>query len=204
MFYKIFLSLLLLGFIVNDAAPLTNNNILKTNEKPFKDKQNLVYSIFHNSSGLPTSDLQKVIKKAFDTWSAVIPLTFTEDKPKNKNVDIQVKFFPRDVGPELGFQSYYENGASYIGISFQTDFKWKIYSSGEKYNSEMPDIYLRALKLVGATLRLKENEDSKSIMQAWPKVTLDSNGNYVEPKLSHEDIKTAQEMYGKKKIKQCL
>uniref|UniRef100_A0A914Q0S1 Peptidase M10 metallopeptidase domain-containing protein n=1 Tax=Panagrolaimus davidi TaxID=227884 RepID=A0A914Q0S1_9BILA len=88
MFNKIVFGLLLLGFIVTHAAPLTNDT-QTTSTNPFLNKIEILYSILNNPEGLTKYDVQRVMKKAFNAWSAAIPLTFTEVHPKNMPADIQ-------------------------------------------------------------------------------------------------------------------
>uniref|UniRef100_A0A914Q6W8 Peptidase M10 metallopeptidase domain-containing protein n=1 Tax=Panagrolaimus davidi TaxID=227884 RepID=A0A914Q6W8_9BILA len=184
------------------TTPKTKINSTITN--PFLKKHNITYSFagiekyYNNSEGL-NLDVKTEMKKAFETWSKVIPLNFAENNAKNISADVKIIFGSNNLNNSESFNGTYSLTWKYNRILFNTDYKWKNYTICEKYNSKMPDLYFHGLKSIGYLIGLENSNNTQSIMNKQ-KLPSDSNGNYVLPILPEEDIKAAQKIYGSKNL----
>lgn len=57
-------------------------------------KDRLKYAIVTDpgSKDLPVSDIKTALKKVFEKWSEVVPITFTETGAQDESADIKIKF----------------------------------------------------------------------------------------------------------------
>uniref|UniRef100_A0A914YUC7 Peptidase M10 metallopeptidase domain-containing protein n=1 Tax=Panagrolaimus superbus TaxID=310955 RepID=A0A914YUC7_9BILA len=141
-------------------------------------------------------DVRNTISKAFNTWSAVIPLNFTENVD-NQSTDIKVIFLLSDA------DSLFEDRSGFVipyeRIYLFIDSLRTINVVGQRIDQYFTDFYYETLYNVGKVLGLHNSRNINSMMFTGYTAPIDSNGNYVEPKLSNEDIKEAQKIYGQRK-----
>uniref|UniRef100_A0A914QM46 Peptidase metallopeptidase domain-containing protein n=1 Tax=Panagrolaimus davidi TaxID=227884 RepID=A0A914QM46_9BILA len=181
---------------VTDVAAITSGR-----EAAFKwKKQHLTYSIQSFSSDLPHDDIKKAMRRAFDTWSAVIPLDFTEVSSRDESADIKVQFASSSHGDPWPFDgkggvlAHATMPTSGL-LHFDEDERWTFMNPTKIANGDT-DLYAVAIHESGHTLGLDHSRDEESIMAPFYHETIDSSGNYVEPKLKSSDIRNIQDIYG--------
>uniref|UniRef100_A0AC34FEU9 Peptidase metallopeptidase domain-containing protein n=1 Tax=Panagrolaimus sp. ES5 TaxID=591445 RepID=A0AC34FEU9_9BILA len=181
---------------VTDVAAITSGR-----ESAFKwKKQHLTYSIESFSSDLPQDDIKKAMRRAFDTWSAVVPLDFTEVSSRDESADIKVQFASSSHGDPWPFDgkggvlAHATMPTSGL-LHFDEDERWTFMNPTKIANGDT-DLYAVAIHESGHTLGLDHSRDEESIMAPFYHETIDSSGNYVEPKLKSSDIRDIQDIYG--------
>uniref|UniRef100_A0A914P8N3 Peptidase M10 metallopeptidase domain-containing protein n=1 Tax=Panagrolaimus davidi TaxID=227884 RepID=A0A914P8N3_9BILA len=185
------LSLLLLGFVeIIHGAPISNAN-------PW-DKKNVTYTIIDDPMNLSPVEIRPILSKAFNTWSSVIPLNFIEvEQNSTTKADIEVIFTSSEGNPLFADRSGFV--IPYKTIYLFTDSPRTINIIGQNVDQIQTDFYYEALYNVGKVLGLRDSRNKNSMMYTGYTTPVDSSGNYIEPKLSAEDIKAAQKIYGQRK-----
>uniref|UniRef100_A0A0R3S5F7 ZnMc domain-containing protein n=1 Tax=Elaeophora elaphi TaxID=1147741 RepID=A0A0R3S5F7_9BILA len=162
------------------------------------EKTDLTYSIESLTSELSEHEVREALRKACDTWLAVIPLTLTEI---SKKADITVGFARRmhdDPWPfdgQGGVLAHATLPSSGI-LHFDSDEKW-VYMNPKAISSyDSTDVLQVAVHEIGHVLGLEHSSDSDSIMTPFYQEAVDNRGNYIMPKLSISDIRSIQYLYG--------
>uniref|UniRef100_A0AC34FE38 Matrix metalloproteinase n=1 Tax=Panagrolaimus sp. ES5 TaxID=591445 RepID=A0AC34FE38_9BILA len=132
---------------------------------PWKN-QKITYAVLNTSPYLALVDFRKVIRKAFDIWSSVIPRDFEETELKN-SADIKIKFLTGVHGdhPDGASENYknqnvlahagvqvFSNSNSHGFVHFDTEQNWKIYKTGDKVSFLTHDVLLVAIHEIGHAL----------------------------------------------------
>uniref|UniRef100_A0A914Q8G0 Apple domain-containing protein n=1 Tax=Panagrolaimus davidi TaxID=227884 RepID=A0A914Q8G0_9BILA len=173
-------------------------NVRSTDYVPFK--QNLIkYAFINFSEDLASFDIRKVIQKAFDIWSKVIPRNFVEVSSDDPSVNILIQFVKKAHGDGFPFDCTNEVLAHAIPggyIHFDEDEIWVIYKPNEKVYSHKKDLLSVAIHEIGHSLGLDHTNVENSIIFPYYQDPIDENGNYVVPKLLTSDISDIQEIYG--------
>uniref|UniRef100_A0A914P654 Peptidase metallopeptidase domain-containing protein n=1 Tax=Panagrolaimus davidi TaxID=227884 RepID=A0A914P654_9BILA len=148
----------------------------------------------------PRPELHLLISKAFSTWSEIIPLDFYQT-PEINSSDIQIRFVKNEHGDGQNFTKFepahftkFPDG--HYEIHYNIETKWLQNNVGEKLNKTGYDFYYHTLRCIGGILGLPLNIGKDSIMYWNFKWSVDENGNYIEPKLSSNDIELVQILYG--------
>uniref|UniRef100_A0A914QBY5 Peptidase metallopeptidase domain-containing protein n=1 Tax=Panagrolaimus davidi TaxID=227884 RepID=A0A914QBY5_9BILA len=136
----------------------------------------------------------------FSTWSEVIPLDFYQT-PEINSSDIQIRFVKNEHGDGQNFTKfepahYTKFPDEHYEIHYNMETKWLQNNVGEKLNKTGYDFYYHTLRCIGGILGLPLNIGKDSIMYWNFKWSVDENGNYIEPKLSSNDIELVQILYG--------
>ncbi|CAG9537330.1 unnamed protein product [Cercopithifilaria johnstoni] len=161
-------------------------------------KNDLTYSIESLADDLSEREVRDAIRKACDTWSAVIPITLNEI---SKKADITVAFARRMHGDPWPFDGQggvlaHATLPSSGILHFDSDEKW-VYMNPKAISSyDSTDVLQVAVHEIGHVLGLEHSSDSDSIMAPFYQEIMDNNGNYIMPKLSVSDVKNIQHLYG--------
>lgn len=171
-------------------------------EAAFKWRKNrLTYSILSFSSDLPRSNINKAIRKAFDTWSAVTPLEFVEVPSHDDSADIKIKFASGSHGDPWPFDGRggvlaHATMPTSGMLHFDEDENW-VFMEPEKIASyRYTDLLPVAIHESGHTLGLQHSRVEDAIMAPFYQETVDGSGNYVMPVLKSDDIRAIQDIYG--------
>uniref|UniRef100_A0A914PUK8 Peptidase metallopeptidase domain-containing protein n=1 Tax=Panagrolaimus davidi TaxID=227884 RepID=A0A914PUK8_9BILA len=161
-------------------------------------QKTIYYTIINYTPQLPSSEI-RVIRQAFNIWSAVIPRDFIEVSPTDPNAKILIKFVQRRHSDD--FYAFDGSGntlahAIHGGyVHFDADETWKIYKLHEKVEYGKEDLLSVAIHEIGHSLGLKHTNVLNSLMQESINYS-DKNGNYVFPRLLTTDIVNIQNIYG--------
>uniref|UniRef100_A0AC34F0R2 Peptidase metallopeptidase domain-containing protein n=1 Tax=Panagrolaimus sp. ES5 TaxID=591445 RepID=A0AC34F0R2_9BILA len=139
--------------------------------------------------------LRRVIRQAFEIWSAVIPRNFVEVSPNDPNARILIKFEKRNHGFD-GTGRVLAHALPGDYVHFDDDETWKIYRPYEKVYFGQVDLLSVAIHEIGHSLGLRHSDVINSIMQESYKNPADENGNYVFPRLLTSVIADIQSIYG--------
>jgi matrix metalloproteinase-13 (collagenase 3) len=162
-------------------------------------KSEVTYAIVTDTHQMPHSTVREAIRKAYGTWSAVVPLTFREVS-SGENADIKVKFgsgnhgdpWPFDgPGGVLAHATMPTSGM----LHFDDDERWT-FMDAAKISRHFTDLLPVAIHEGGHTLGLEHSRNPKAIMAPFYQETVDSSGNYITPKLTSDDIQAIQQIYG--------
>uniref|UniRef100_A0A914QKQ3 Peptidase metallopeptidase domain-containing protein n=1 Tax=Panagrolaimus davidi TaxID=227884 RepID=A0A914QKQ3_9BILA len=162
-------------------------------------QKTIYYTIVNFTPQLPSSEIRRVIRQAFNIWSAVIPRDFIEVSPADPNAKIIIKFVQRRHSDD--FYAFDGSGntlahAIHGGyVHFDSDETWKIYKLLEKVEYGKEDLLSVAIHEIGHSLGLKHTNALNSLMQESINY-VDENGNYVFPRLLTTDIVNIQNIYG--------
>jgi hypothetical protein len=169
-------------------------------EAAFKwNKQHLTYSIVEYSSGLSRDDVRRAMRRAFDTWSEVVPLQFTEVS-SGESADIKIQFASTSHGDPWPFDgkggvlAHATMPTSGL-LHFDEDERWTFMNPNRIANG-YTDLLNVAIHESGHALGLSHSRNEDSIMAPFYHETIDSNGNYITPRLTSYDIQAIQDIYG--------
>ncbi|CAG9537334.1 unnamed protein product [Cercopithifilaria johnstoni] len=167
--------------------------------KAYKWKsKNLTYSIGFIPKQLSRKIVRDVMKIAFEVWSTVTKLNFIE-VPQNGN--IKIDFVSGEHGDGCSFDGPGKILAHallppYGLIHFDADEKWAALIINELSRYDKIDLLPAAIHEIGHILGLEHSLEKDSIMlPVYHYQSIDSNGNYVKPKLTNFDILRIQQLY---------
>ncbi|XP_001509119.4 interstitial collagenase isoform X1 [Ornithorhynchus anatinus] len=164
-----------------------------TTGNPKWDKTEITYRIVKYTRHLSKADVDMAIKKAFQVWSKVSPLTFT--KVWKEEADIMISFFSGDhydnspfYGPDGVLAHAFPPGKLIGGdIHFDEDETWT--KSHLNYN-----LFLVAAHEIGHALGLAHSQDIGALMSpVYSYMDIDPF------KLPQDDIDGIQKIYGPSK-----
>ncbi|KAM8813873.1 interstitial collagenase [Rhynchonycteris naso] len=162
-----------------------------TGGNPRWENTHLTYRIENYTPDLPREDVNNAIKKAFQLWSNVTPLTFT--KVSEGQADIMISFVWRDHGDNSPFDGpggnlahAFQPGPRLGGdVHFDEEEVWT--SDFRNYN-----LYRVAAHELGHSLGLSHSTDIGALM--YPSYIFSG-----EVQLSQDDINGIQTIYGPSK-----
>ncbi|XP_063161917.1 neutrophil collagenase [Candoia aspera] len=163
-----------------------------TSGNPKWQKTDITYRIVSYTSDMHPSDTDEAIRKAFDVWSNVSPLTFK--RMYDGEADIMISFETRDHGDNSPFDGpdgilahAFEPGKRIGGDAhFDKEELWT------KEGSRGRNLFLVAAHEFGHSLGLSHSTDPGALM--YPTYS------YTEPRSFHlpqDDINGIQAIYGK-------
>ncbi|XP_032076036.1 interstitial collagenase-like [Thamnophis elegans] len=163
-----------------------------TDGNPKWEKTSITYRIVNYTPDMPRSDTDEAIRKAFEVWSNVSPLTFT--RMYEGEADIKISFNTRDHddnspfdGPSGILAHAFQPGQDIGGDAhFDEDEFWT------KDGPRGHNLFLVATHEFGHSLGLSHSTDVGALM--YP------NYSYTAPKLfrlPQDDINGIQAIYGK-------
>ncbi|KAL7077312.1 hypothetical protein ACQ4LE_003235 [Meloidogyne hapla] len=174
--------------------------ISRNGASPFKwDKSIVTYTIHNFSPDLSSSRQRDAIRRAYQTWSAVIPVRFEETSGA---ADINVLFasgshgdpWPFDGrGGVLAHATMPKDGK----LHFDESENWALgpEDANKIGTSRYTDLYPVAVHEIGHTLGLSHSRVEDAIMAPFYQETVE-NGVYVMPRLKSDDIRAIQAIYG--------
>uniref|UniRef100_A0AC35GKT6 Peptidase metallopeptidase domain-containing protein n=1 Tax=Panagrolaimus sp. PS1159 TaxID=55785 RepID=A0AC35GKT6_9BILA len=169
-------------------------------EIPWK-KNKVTYMILVESKKLSKDVVRKILRQAFNTWSAEIPRDFIEVEDLN-SADIRIKFVTGEHGDPAPFvknSNVFAHADPSGVLHFNDDIVWKVYSNNDKVQYKEIDIFWVALHELGHVLGLAHNPKvPESVMESIYKSPMDSRGLYREPRLIPADVDDIREIYGAK------
>ncbi|KAM4700401.1 macrophage metalloelastase-like [Discoglossus pictus] len=154
-------------------------------------KTSLTYRIVNYTPDLSVPEVNEAIQAAFNVWSNVTPLKFT--KVSRRDADILIQFAARNHGDYSPFDGRggvlahaYAPGSGLGGDAhFDEDERWSRNNLGV-------NLFLVAAHEFGHSLGLDHSNDRRALM--YP------NYRYVKNfRLSEDDIRGIQSLYGKKR-----
>lgn len=153
----------------------------------------LTYRIENYTPQLSNTDVEEAIKKAFQVWSGVSPLTFT--RLSNGEPDIKISFAQRDHGDNSPFDGpngvlahAYQPGQGIGGdVHFDAEETWT--KTSRNYN-----LFLVAAHEFGHSLGLSHSSDPGALM--YPNYAFSEPSTYALPQ---DDINGIQAIYGPSK-----
>nr|CAD2188878.1 unnamed protein product [Meloidogyne enterolobii] len=181
---------------MQDVEMITNNR----GASQFKwDKSLIKYSIHNFSPDLSSSRQRDAIRRAFQTWSAVIPIRFEET---SGTADINIIFasgshgdpWPFDGrGGVLAHATMPKDGK----LHFDESENWALgpEDANKIGTSRYTDLYPVTVHEIGHTLGLSHSKVEDAIMAPFYQETVE-NGVYVMPRLKSDDIRAIQAIYG--------
>ena len=161
-------------------------------------KSEITYSILSYSPDIHRDQATQAIRKAFDTWSAVVPLNFRE--VSDSSADIKIKFAPGSHGDPWPFDGpggvlAHATMPTSGMLHFDEDERWT-FMDASRVARGYTDLLPVAIHESGHTLGLSHSRDQHAIMAPFYQETIDSQGNYIMPKLQRDDISAIQQIYG--------
>lgn len=148
-------------------------------------KTNITYWIKNDSRiDMPYSEIKEAIEDAFNLWAGSSTLRF---KQVPSGGDIRVEFAAIST----------PGRASQRWAQFQNTALWMYMDENHPIRRGRFDLLTVAAHELGHCLGLSDSTNSKSVMRGWYKHPFDTNGKYIRPKLSEEDIGQIQLRYGK-------
>uniref|UniRef100_A0A670Y791 interstitial collagenase n=1 Tax=Pseudonaja textilis TaxID=8673 RepID=A0A670Y791_PSETE len=156
---------------------------------PKWEKTSITYRIVSYTSDMHPSDTDEAIRKAFEVWSNVSPLTFT--RLYDGEADIMMSFHTRDHGDNSPFDgpdgilAHAFQPGKHIGGDAHFDEE-------EFWTKDGRNLFLVAAHEIGHSLGLSHSTDVGALM--FP------NYSYTAPKsfrLPQDDINGIQAIYGK-------
>uniref|UniRef100_A0A914H581 Peptidase metallopeptidase domain-containing protein n=1 Tax=Globodera rostochiensis TaxID=31243 RepID=A0A914H581_GLORO len=168
-------------------------------------KRRVTYQLMHATDDIPEHMQKQALQLAFDAWSRVVPLDFSEasgyDTP-----DVKVLFARRSHGDPWPFDgrggvlahaTFPQDGK----LHFDDDENWVFMDGNKIGNHRFTDMYWVALHEIGHVLGLSHSNIETAIMAPFyqdPRDLVDWRGNYKTPELTQDDTRAAQQIYGKR------
>ncbi|KAL3099499.1 hypothetical protein niasHS_002954 [Heterodera schachtii] len=168
-------------------------------------KRRVTFQLMQSTNDIPERMQKQAIQMAFDTWSKIVPLDFSEAS-RYDTPDVKVLFARRNHGDPWPFDgrggvlahaTFPQDGK----LHFDDDENW-VFMDGKKIgNHRFTDLYWVALHEIGHVLGLSHSNIETAIMAPFyqdPRDLVDWRGNYKRPELTQDDVRAAQQIYGKR------
>uniref|UniRef100_A0A914XXW1 Peptidase metallopeptidase domain-containing protein n=1 Tax=Panagrolaimus superbus TaxID=310955 RepID=A0A914XXW1_9BILA len=164
------------------------------------NKNKLSYNLYRITNDHAPNRIREAVRKAFGTWSAVVPLDFVETN--DVNADIKVGWEGRSHGDGNNFDgqggvlahAFYPTVGK---VHFDDDDFWAA-NDAAKFKQGYMDAYVVAVHEIGHAIGIDHISDQAAIMRPALGPNLDRNGNYRFNELSSKDIAAAQAIYGRR------
>uniref|UniRef100_A0A0N5AX08 ZnMc domain-containing protein n=1 Tax=Syphacia muris TaxID=451379 RepID=A0A0N5AX08_9BILA len=144
--------------------------------------------------------IRRAITEAFNTWSEVIPLNFTEVTTAG---DIKISFQSKDHGncppfdgPGQVLAHATEPNGNPSFVHFDDEEYWVYRNENKLRRYPFTDLLNVAIHEIGHTLGLDHSEADDAIMNAQYNYPFDRYGRYIGGTLREDDIRRIQQLYG--------
>uniref|UniRef100_A0A914E6E8 Peptidase metallopeptidase domain-containing protein n=1 Tax=Acrobeloides nanus TaxID=290746 RepID=A0A914E6E8_9BILA len=164
-------------------------------------KNSLTYYIGSNSSSMPTNETKDGIRAAFNRWSEIVPLTFTEID--DERADIWIGFRKGEHGDDLPFDGSGKQIAHCLGqmpctvIHFDDAENWRYVEMGRWLYHQQVDFLSVAMHQIGHALGLGHYDGyANNIMNSKYLRPASKSEVYIWPNLKPDEIKAVKDLYG--------
>jgi len=165
------------------------------------EKSVLKWALEKPTNQLSAGQVRMAIKQAFEVWSKVIPMNFTEVQA-NSGADMQFGFGPGEHGDVYKFDG--QGGVlahaffpSDGRLHFDDDEKWAFEDAAKIKEGSFTDLLSVTIHELGHSLGLPHSDEEEAIMYPFYRhPELDTNQNIKQFQMSHFDIAAIQDIYG--------